>query len=89
MQLAESFAKEPPTEAVKQYPELAGAYATVAAIDKKAEADGLDARQRAVVNAKVRELVTHSIERGDIPNTQLREDREVTQSRSNERDYSR
>ena len=89
VQMAESFAKEPPTEAVKKYPELAGAYATVAAIDKKAEADGLDERQRAVVNAKVRELVTNSIERGDIPNTKLREDREVTQSRSNERDYSR
>ena len=89
VQMAESFAKEPPTEAVKKYPQLAGAYATVAAIDKKAEADGLDERQRAVVNAKVRELVTNSIERGDIPNTKLREDREVTRPRSNERDYSR
>jgi hypothetical protein len=49
VQMAESFAKEPPAEAVKKYPELAGAYATVAAIDKKAEADGLDANQRAVV----------------------------------------
>jgi len=89
VQMAESFAKEQPAEAVKKYPELAGAYATVAAIDKKAEADGLDANQRAVVNAKVRELVTNSIERGDIPNTKLREEREVTQSRSNEQDYSR
>ena len=89
VQMAESFAKEPPAEAVKKYPELAGAYATVAAIDKKAEADGLDANQRAVVNAKVRELVTNSIERGDIPNTKLREDREVTRPRTNERDYSR
>ena len=89
VQMAESFAKEPPTEAVKKYPELAGACATVAAIDKKAEADGLDANQRAVVNAKVRELVTNSIERGEIPNTKLREDREVTRPRSNERDYSR
>jgi hypothetical protein len=89
VQMAESFVKEPPTEAVKKYPELAGAYATVAAIDKKAEADGLDERQRAVVNAKVRELVTNSIERGEIPNTKLREDREVTRPRSNERDYSR
>ena len=87
--MAESFAKEPPTEAVKKYPELAGAYATVAAIDKKAEADGLDERQRAVVNAKVRELVTNSIERGDIPKTKIKEEKEVTTTRSNERDYSR
>ena len=89
VQMAESFAKEPPTEAVKKYPELAGAYATVAAIDKKAEADGLDERQRAVVNAKVRELVTNSIERGDIPKTKIKEEKEVTTTRSNERDYSR
>ena len=39
------------------------AYAIVAAIDKKAEADGLDEKQRAIVNARVRELVTNSIER--------------------------
>ena len=72
--MAESFAKEPPSEAVKKYPELAGAYATVAAIDKKAEADGLDANQRAVVNAKVREQITNSIESGNIPKTKIREE---------------
>jgi hypothetical protein len=74
VQMAESFAKEPPAEAVKKFPELAGAYATVAAIDKKAEADGLDANQRAVVNAKVREQITNGIQRGDIPNTKMREE---------------
>jgi hypothetical protein len=89
VQMAESFAKEPPTEAVKKYPELAGAYATVAALDKKAEADGLDERQRAIVSARVRELVANSIERGEIPNTKIREEKEVTQTRSNKRDYSR
>jgi len=88
-QMAESFAKEPPAEAVRKYPELAGAYATVAALDKKAEADGLDERQRALVAAKVRELVTDSIEQGNIPNTKLREEREMVRARSNEREYSR
>lgn len=88
-QMAESFAKEPPAEAVKKYPELAGAYATVAALDKKAEADGLDERQRAIVAAKVRELVTDSIGQGNIPNTKLREEREVARARSNEQEYSR
>lgn len=72
--MAESFAKEPPSEALKKYPELAGAYAAVAAIDKKAEADGLDANQRAVVTAKVREQITSGIQRGDIPKTQIREE---------------
>jgi hypothetical protein len=87
VQMAESFAKEPPAEAVKKYPELAGAYATVAALDKKAEADGLDERQRTIVSARVRELVTNSIERGEIPNTKIREEKEVIQTRSNKRDY--
>jgi hypothetical protein len=89
VQMAESFTKEPPAEAVKKYPELAGAYATVAALDKKAEADGLDERQRAIVSARVRELVANSIERGEIPNTKIRGETEVTQTRSNKRDYSR
>jgi hypothetical protein len=81
VQMAESFAKEPPAEAFKKYPELAGAYATVAGIDKKAEADGLDERRRAIVNAKVWELFTNSIERGTIPNTRLREERIAQQAR--------
>ncbi len=86
---ADVFRNQPPEEAVKAHPELAGAYATVAALDKKAQVDGLDEKQRAIVSAIVREFVASNIERGHIPNTKLREDREVTRSRSNERDYSR
>lgn len=89
VQMAKSFANEPPVEAVTKYPELAGAYATVAAIEKKAEADGLDERQMAVVSARVREVVANSIERGEIPNTKIREEKEVTQTRSNDRGMSR
>ena len=74
LEMAESFAKEHPSEALKKYPELAGAYATVAAIDKKAEADGLDERQRAVVGEKARKLITDRIERDDIPNIKIREE---------------
>ena len=87
--MAKSFANDTPVEAVTKYPELAGAYATVAALDKKAEADGLDEIQRAMVSARVRELVANSIERGEIPNTKIREEKEVTQTRSKKRDYSR
>ena len=89
VQMAKSFANDTPVEAVTKYPELAGAYATVAALEKKAEADGLDERQRAIVSARVRELVANSIERGEIPNTKIRKEKEVTQTRSNKRDYSR
>ncbi|MFZ4700820.1 MAG: LPD7 domain-containing protein [Candidatus Methylumidiphilus sp.] len=86
---ADAFRNQPPEEAVKAHPELAGAYVTVAALDKKAQVDGLDEKQRSIVSAIVREFVASNIERGHIPNTKLREDREVTRSRSNERDYSR
>jgi hypothetical protein len=89
VQMAKSFANDTPVEAVTKYPELAGAYATVAALDKKAEADGLDERQRAMVSARVRELVANSIERGEIPNTKIREEKEVTKTRSTDRGYSR
>ena len=75
--MARSFTNDTPVEAVKKYPELAGVYATVAAIDKKAEADGLDERQRAMVSARVRENVVKSIERGEIPNTKIRKQEEV------------
>lgn len=74
LQMAESFAKEPHSEALKKYPELAGAYATVAAIEKKAEADGLDANQRSIITSKVREQITNNIERGEIPSTKIREE---------------
>ena len=87
--MAKSFANDPPVEAVKKFPELAGAYATVVAIEKKAEADGLDERQRAMVSARVRQVVANNIERGEIPNTKIREEKEVTQTRSNDRGMSR
>ncbi len=86
---AEAFRKQTPEEAVKAHPELAGAYATVAALDKKAEVDGLDEQQRAIVSALVRGFVASNIERGKLPNTQLREEKEVVRVRNNERDYSR
>ncbi len=88
IQMAKSFANEPPSEAVKKFPQLAGAYATVAAINKKAEADGLDERQIAIINTKIREAVNKSIERGEIPNTKIKKEKEVTQTISNKRDYS-
>ena len=86
---AEAFRKQTPEEAVKAHPELAGAYATVAALDKKAEVDGLDQKQRAIVSALVREFVASNIERGKIPNTKLLDEQEVVRARSDEQDYSR
>ena len=89
MARANAFRNQSPEEAVKAHPELAGAYATVAALDKKAEVDGLDQKQRAIVSALVREFVASNIERGKIPNTKLLDEQEVVRAKSDEQDYSR
>ena len=86
---AKAFRRNTPEQAIKQHPELAGAYATVAALDKKAEADGLDQQQRAIVTARVREKIANSIERGDIPQTKIREERETNRDKNSEREYAR
>jgi len=52
----------------------------VAAIAKKAEADGLPADRQAMLVARARENVAASIERGEAPGVQMRD--EVTRSRS-------
>jgi hypothetical protein len=65
--LAETFQKESPETGAQKHPELAGAYAAAAAMDKKAQADGLTPQQLAIVNARVRQNVVNSIERGDMP----------------------
>jgi cell filamentation protein len=75
--MAESFAKDSPEEAVKKHPELAGAAALAAAMDKKAQTDGLSPAQREVVAARVRQNLANSIERGDVPSVQIREDKQV------------
>ena len=87
--MAEAFANESPVEAVKKHPELAGAAAAVAVMDKKAEADGLTPAQRAVVTARVRQNVVNSIERGDIPEVMVKEEIEVKRDAKEEREYSR
>ncbi|MEP6606751.1 MAG: LPD7 domain-containing protein, partial [Nitrosospira sp.] len=86
IKMAEAFATQAPAEAVKNYPELAGAVAAVAAIDKKAVADGLSAPQRAIVSARARENAVNSIAKGQIPNVKI-QNQEV--ERQTEEEYSR
>lgn len=87
--MAESFAKDSPEEAVKKHPELAGAAAAVAAMDKKAEADGLNPQQRAIVMARVRQNVVNSIERGNIPEVKVKEEIEVKREAKEEKERAR
>jgi hypothetical protein len=92
IELAETFSKDSPEEAVKKHPELAGAAALAAAMDKKAEADGLSPAQREIVTARVRQNLVNSIERGNIPEINIKEEKtEVVRStnRREEREYSR
>lgn len=87
--MAEAFAKESAVDAVKKHPELSGAAAAVAMMDKKAEADGLTEQQRAVVAARVRQNVVNSIERGDIPQVTVKEHVEVKREANTDKEYSR
>ncbi len=86
IKMAQAFATQAPAEAVKNYPELAGAVAAVAAIDKKAVADGLSAPQRAIVSERARENAVNSIAKGEIPNVKI-QNQEV--ERQTEEEYSR
>lgn len=87
--MAESFAKDSPEEAVKKHPELAGAAAAVAAMGKKAEADGLTEQQRAIVMARVRQNVVNSIERGNIPEVKVKEEIELKRDAKEEKEFAR
>lgn len=78
---AQAFSDRPPAEAVREHPELAGAYAAAAATDRKAEADGLTTEQRAIVAARVRQNLVNAIERGEAPQLAVREEREVERRR--------
>ena len=87
--MSDSFAKDSPEEAVKKHPELAGAAAAVTAMDKKAEADGLNPQQRAIVMARVRQNVVNSIERGNIPEVKMKEEIEVKREAKEEKERAR
>lgn len=82
--LAQTFATVPAADAAQQHPELAPAYATVAAIEKQAEADGMTPQQRAIVMARVKQNVINSIERGEIPEVKVKETVEVTRDKEAE-----
>lgn len=89
VQMAETFAKETPAEAVKKHPELAGAAAALAVMEKQAEADGLTPAQRAIVAARVRQNIVNSIERGELPEVKIKETVELNREATTEAEYTR
>jgi hypothetical protein len=75
---AETFKRELVPEAgTRVHPELAGSYAAAAAIERKAEADGLTPQARAIVAARVRQNIVNSIEHGVLPSVSKIETIEV------------
>jgi hypothetical protein len=76
-QAAEAFRQEPPEKAVQRHPELAPAYGFLRACEAKAEADGLNPQQRAIVMARVRDNAATRIERGYVPSVRIREERQI------------
>ncbi len=94
VRMTQSFLSESADRAVRRHPELAGALAVAAAIDRKADADGLSLAQREIVAARVRQNMVASIERGELPQAHIRQEREVTRSvltrtAGDDREYSR
>jgi len=79
------FREVAPVEGAKTHPELAGAYAAMAAIEKRLEADGARPAARSIVLDRARENMAQSIEQG--ANVALRV--EIPQVRKSERDVER
>jgi cell filamentation protein len=72
---ARTFRESPSEAALKRFPDLAGSYALLAAMEKKAEADGLNPQQRSIVMTRARETLAIAIERGQRPEQHLKEAR--------------
>jgi uncharacterized protein (DUF1800 family) len=88
-QRAQAFAQKVPAEAIMDHPELAGSYAAMVSMKKKAAADGLSPQQRAVVIARVEANLVNSIERGELPKVKVREQVEVRHQRKADRKVTR
>lgn len=86
---AEVFRTAEPMSAVKQHPELAPAYGYLRSREARAEADGLNHQQRAAVMGVVRKHVADQIERGTVPEVQLREAREIRSELPREQERGR
>lgn len=70
---AESFRHQAQTDATKEHPQLAGAYATMAAVARQAESDRMSQEQKDALMGRVKRIVATAIERGEAPALQIRE----------------
>ena len=84
-----AYQQDPPTDAIRKPPQLAGSYAAIQAIDKKAEADGLSPEQRAIVSDRVSYHIEKNIEAGQYPEMRIRLESELKEEVRKEREYTR
>jgi hypothetical protein len=79
--ITETSRQESPEKAVQQHPELAPVYGYLRACEAKAEEDGINPQQRAIVTAHVCQNVADSIERGDVPEVKIKEEKQIESGR--------
>jgi hypothetical protein len=78
---ARAFMNEPQENAIQQHPMLAGAYASMTAIEKHTRTSGLSDEQRSTVLAAARENIAKSIWQGHYPEIKIRDTNEATRER--------
>lgn len=83
---ATSFAQEKPEVALAKHPRLAGAYATMQAIETHARDNGLNDKAVQVVQARARENIVKNVEAGNYPDVKIRERIEVQATREKEQE---
>lgn len=66
---------------LKKHPELAGAIATLRVIELKAQQEGLNPAQCAIVMKQVRSMVVDNLEKGHLPKMQIKEEKQVERDR--------
>jgi hypothetical protein len=72
-----ALATQPPEQAAVAHPDLAGVLGKLAAVDKRAQADGFTPAAREIIAAHAREIAAASVGRGHLPRQQIREAAEV------------
>jgi hypothetical protein len=78
---AQAFMSESRESALKRHPMLAGAYATMTAIEKHTHASGLSDEQQLKVLAAARDNIAKNIQQGQYPDIKIRDSKEVTSER--------
>lgn len=78
---AQAFMSESRDSALERHPMLAGAYATMTAIEKHTHVSGLSDEQQLKVLAAARENIAKNIQQGQYPDIKIRDSKEVTSER--------